>query len=380
MPNRVMNFSAGPAALPLPALERAQRELLDFSGTGMSVMEQSHRGKEYEAVHDEALALLREVLAIPATHDVIFLQGGASQQFAQVPMNFLPKGARAEHVVTGAFGEKALGEAKSAAAMDGGEVHVAADTGIRDAHDPKTMSYFRTPAPSELALDPGAAYVHFTSNETINGVQFANGAGDAFPDFRGLPLVCDMSSDFMWRPIDVRPFSFIYAGAQKNIGPSGLVVAIADKDFLARGRKDIPKIFQYRAFVEANSLLNTPPTFAIYLVRNVLAWVRENGGLAAVEKRNREKARLLYSAIDGSGGFYRCPVEPRSRSMMNVVFRLPTEALEDKLVRDAKAAKMVGIRGHRSVGGMRVSLYNAVPVEWAQALSDFLTTFARANG
>jgi phosphoserine aminotransferase len=374
--NRVMNFSAGPAALPLPALERAQTELLDFSGTGMSVMEQSHRGKEYEAVHNEALALLREVLAVPSSHEVIFLQGGASQQFAQVPLNFLQRGACADYVVTGAFGEKALAEAAVVAKMVGGEIHVAASTGVGES----PVAYVRAPSPQELVLDPGASYVHFTSNETINGVQFAHEPGESFPDFAGLPVVCDMSSDFMWRPIDVNRFDFIYAGAQKNIGPSGLVVAIARKDFVARGRKDIPKIFQYRAFVEANSLLNTPPTFAIYLVRNVLLWLKEVGGLAAVEARNREKARLVYAALDASGGFYRCPVERRSRSVMNVVFRLPSVELEDKLVREAKAAKIVGIRGHRSVGGIRVSLYNAVPVEWAQALVEFLTTFARANG
>jgi phosphoserine aminotransferase len=376
MTSRVMNFSAGPAALPLPALERAQRELLDFDGTGMSVMEQSHRGKEYEAVHNEALALLRELLRVPATHEVIFLQGGASQQFAQIPLNFLSNGRCADYVVTGAFGEKAIAEAAIVAGMYGAEVHLAGSTGVGE----KPVAYVRIPSAQELVLDADAAYVHFTSNETINGVQFANEPGEAFPDFGSLPVVCDMSSDFIWRPIDVSRFDFIYAGAQKNIGPSGLVVAIARKDFLARGRKDIPKIFQYRAFVEANSLLNTPPTFAIYLVRNVLQWVKGEGGLEAIEKRNREKARLLYAAVDGSGGFFACPVEPRSRSIMNVVFRLPTQALEDKLVREAKAAKIVGIRGHRSVGGLRVSLYNAVPLEWAHALVDFLKTFARANG
>ncbi len=376
MTTRVMNFSAGPAALPLPALEHAQRELLDFAGTGMSVMEQSHRGKEYEAVHDEALALLREVLAVPATHEILFLQGGASQHFAQVPMNFLPKAGRAEHVVTGAFGEKALGEAKLAAAMVGAEVHVAANTGVGK----KPVVYERLPSAAEIAIAAGASYVHFTSNETINGVQFAAEPGAKFPDFGDTPVVCDMSSDFIWRPLDVSPFSFIYAGAQKNIGPSGLVVAIARKDFLARARKDIPTIFSYPAFVEAKSLLNTPSTFAIYLVRNVLAWLKGIGGLEEVEKRNREKARLLYAVVDGSGGFYKNPVELRSRSNMNVVFRLPSEELEDKLVREAKAAGIVGIRGHRSVGGIRVSLYNAVPVEWAQALAGFLESFARANG
>jgi phosphoserine aminotransferase len=376
MTSRVMNFSAGPAALPLPALERAQRELLDFSQTGMSVMEQSHRGKEYEAVHDEALALLREVLSVPDTHDVVFLQGGATQQFAQVPLNFLQKGSCADYVVNGSFSEKALAEAAMVAKMVGAEVHVAASTGVGE----KPVAYVRAPSPQELVLDPGASYVHFTSNETINGIQFANEPGEAFPDFGGLPVVCDMSSDFMSRPIDLGRFDFIYAGAQKNIGPSGLVVAIARKEFVARGRKDIPKIFQYRAFVEANSLLNTPPTFAIYLVRNVLLWVKDLGGLSAIEARNREKARLVYEVVDGSGGFYRCPVERHSRSVMNVVFRLPTPELEDKLVREAKAATIVGIRGHRSVGGIRISLYNAIPVEWAQALVEFLRAFARTNG
>jgi phosphoserine aminotransferase len=375
MSTRVMNFSAGPAALPLPALERAQRELLDFSGTGMSVMEQSHRGKEYEAVHDEALALLRELLAVPATHEVMFLQGGASQQFAQVPLNFLARGQSADHVVTGAFGEKALGEAALAARMVGADVKIAANTGVGE-----KPIYVRVPSAEELILDPNAAYVHFTSNETINGVQFARGPGESFPDFGSVPVVCDMSSDFMWRPIDVSRFAFLYAGAQKNIGPSGLVVAIAAKDFLARGRKDLPKIFQYRAMVEAKSLLNTPSTFAIYLARNVLLWLKSEGGLEAIEKRNREKARLLYAAVDASPAIYRCPVEVRSRSNMNVVFRLPTQEIEDKLVREAKGAKLVGIRGHRSVGGLRVSLYNAVPVDWAKTLADFLDAFARANG
>ncbi|MGO8995984.1 MAG: 3-phosphoserine/phosphohydroxythreonine transaminase [Polyangiaceae bacterium] len=376
MTTRVMNFSAGPATLPLPALERAQRELLDFAGTGMSVMEQSHRSKEYEAAHDEALALLREVLRVPATHEVIFLQGGASQQFAQVPLNFLRKGTCADYVVNGYFGEKAIAEGATVAAMVGGEVHVAASTGVGE----KPVAYVRAPSPQELVLDAGASYVHFTSNETIHGIQFANAPGEGFPDFAGLPVVCDMSSDFMWRPIDVGRFAFIYAGAQKNVGPSGLVVAIARKDFVAHARKDIPKIFQYRAFIEANSLLNTPSTFAIYLVRNVLQWLKGEGGLEVIEKRNREKARLLYAALDANAGFFRCPVEPRSRSVMNVVFRLRTPELEDKLVREAKGAKIVGVRGHRSVGGMRVSLYNAVPVEWVKTLVGFLEEFAKANG
>jgi len=371
MTTRVMNFNAGPAALPLPALERAQRELLDFASSGMSVMEHSHRGREYEAVHDEAIALLRELLAVPASHDIIFLQGGATQQFAQVPMNFLPKGTHAEYVVNGVWGEKALAEANIVASGAGAKVSIAANTGVGE----HPVAYVRAPSQGELVLDDSAAYAHFTSNETIHGIQFAE-----FPDFRGVPVVCDMSSDILSKPIEVNRFDFIYAGAQKNIGPSGVVVGIARKDFVALGRKDIPKIFQYRAFVEANSLLNTPSTFGIYLVRNVLLWIKETGGIEAMDMRNREKARALYAAIDASPSFYRCPVEPKSRSKMNVVFRLPTEALEEKMVREAKTKGMVGIKGHRSVGGIRVSLYNAVEPAWVSALATFMAEFARANG
>ncbi|HEY2516607.1 MAG TPA: 3-phosphoserine/phosphohydroxythreonine transaminase [Polyangiaceae bacterium] len=375
MTTRVMNFSAGPAALPLPALERAQRELLDFAGTGMSVMEQSHRGKDYEAVHDEALALLREVLRVPASHEIVFVQGGATQQFAQIPMNFLPRGGKADHLVTGAFGEKAVEEAQAAASLVGGEVRVVASTGAG-----AKPAYTRLPTADEMRLDGTAAYVHYTSNETINGVQFANQPGASYPDFGRVPVVCDMSSEFLSRPFDVSPFSFIYAGAQKNIGPSGLVVAIARKDFLEGSRQDLPRIFQYRAFVENKSLLNTPPTFAIYLVRNVLAWVKEKGGLEAIEKRNREKARLLYDAVDARPDFFRCPVDRAARSIMNVVFRLPTPALEDTFFKEASLAHLVGIKGHRSVGGVRVSLYNAVEVEWARALVDFMENFAKKQG
>ena len=236
------------------------------------------------------------------------------------------------------------------------------------------MDYVRAPSQREITVDPGAAYAHFTSNETINGIQFHELA-----DFGRVPVVCDMSSDILSKPIDVSRFDFIYAGAQKNIGPSGVVVGIARKDFVARGRRDIAKIFQYRAFVEANSLLNTPSTFGIYLVRNVLAWIKDIGGLRVIEARNREKADLLYATIDANPTFYRCPVERKSRSQMNVVFRLPSEALEDKLVGEAKARGMVGIKGHRSVGGIRVSLYNAVEPSWVRALTSFMEEFARTN-
>jgi phosphoserine aminotransferase len=374
---RAINFNAGPAALPLPALERARAELLDLAGSGMSVMEHSHRGKEYEAVHDEALSLVRDLLSIPSGYDILFVQGGASQQFATVPMNFLHPGTSGDYVVTGAWGSKALAEGKVTAALVGASVRVACDAGEGEG---KGRKYARVPTPAEIKVDPSAAYVHMTSNETIDGVEFATAPGASFPDVGKVPFICDMSSDFMWRSLDVSRFDLIYAGAQKNLGPSGVVVVIAKKELVGKGRKDIPTILQYRTAAENNSLYNTPPTFAIYLIRNVLAWVKDLGGMPAVEKRNREKAGRLYAAIDASGGFYKCPVEAASRSVMNVVFRLPTEALEDKFVAEAKKNHMVGLKGHRSVGGIRASLYNAVGIEWVDALSGFMKDFAKGNG
>jgi phosphoserine aminotransferase len=373
---RTLNFTAGPAAMPLPALERAQAELVDFAGTGMSVMEHSHRGKEYEAVHNEAIALIRELLAVPDSYDVLFLQGGASMQFAQIPMNFLTAGKSADYIVTGTWSEKAHSEAKLMAALWGASVKVAATTGTGDG---KEKSYVRAPTQDELKLDPAANYLHFTSNETIHGIQYGLPGGVPFPEAK-VPLICDMSSDFMWRPVDVSKFDFIYAGAQKNVGPSGVLLVIAKKEFLAKGRTDLPKILQYRTHAENNSLLNTPPTFGIYLARNVLAWVKQNGGLPQVERWNTEKAALLYGAVDAHPDFYRCPVQKNCRSVMNPVFRLPTEALEDKFVADAKKLKMVGLKGHRSVGGIRVSLYNAVSVDWVKTLVGFMEEFAKTNG
>ncbi|WP_242361006.1 3-phosphoserine/phosphohydroxythreonine transaminase [Anaeromyxobacter sp. SG17] len=372
--SRKKNFNAGPAALPLPALERARDELLDFANSGMSVMEHSHRGKEYEAVHDEALALLRELLAVPATHEILFVQGGASQLFAQLPMNLVQKGQTADYVVTGAWGEKALSEAKVATAMLGGAVRVACTTGTGEG---KEKSYVRVPRRDEVKADPAAAYVHVTSNETIHGVEYAVDPSRPFPSPGGAPLVADMSSDFLWRPFDVSRFGLVYAGAQKNIGPSGVVVVIVSKELVERGRKDIPKIFQLRTPAENKSLYNTPPTFGIYMIRNVLAWLKGLGGLSAMEARNRKKAARLYGAIDANPGFYRCPVEKESRSVMNVVFRLPSEQDEERFVAEAKKLGMVGLKGHRSVGGIRVSTYNAVEPEWVDALVDFMGAFAK---
>jgi phosphoserine aminotransferase len=371
---RTMNFNAGPAALPLPALERAKQELTDFAGSGMSVMEHSHRGKDYEKVHDEAIALLRELLGIGDSHEVLFLQGGASQMFAQIPMNLLAKGGVAEYVVTGAWSEKALSEAKTCGALLGGDVHVACSTGTGEG---KEKSYVRVPLPAEVKPAASAAYLHVTSNETIHGVEFEVDPSRPFPSAAGIPLVVDMSSDFLWRKLDVSRFGLVYAGAQKNIGPSGLVVAVASKELIAKGRKDIPKIFQLRTHAENKSLYNTPPTFGVYMVRNVLAWLKGEGGLAAIEARNRQKAGKLYGVIDANPGFFRCPVEKQSRSVMNVVFRLPSEQLEEAFVAEAKKRGMVGLKGHRSVGGIRVSTYNAVEPAWVDALCALMAEFAR---
>jgi phosphoserine aminotransferase len=372
--SRTMNFSAGPAALPLPALERARDELLDFAGTGMSVMEQSHRGVEYERVHDEAIALTRELLGVPDTHEVLFLQGGASTFFALLPMNLLEKGHSADYVLTGVWGEKAWGEARHTANLLGAQVHVAGDSGTGDG---KAKTWTRVTTPGELRPDPAARYLHFTTNETIHGVQYGADPSRPFPDSGQVPLVADMSSDFLWRKFDVSRLGLAYAGAQKNIGPSGVVMVIVRKELVAAGRKDIPKIFQLRTHAENKSLYNTPPTFGIYMVRNVLAYLRSLGGLDAIEARNRAKAARLYQAIDANAAFYRCPVERESRSLMNVVFRLPTESDEERFCKEAEKLRMIGLRGHRSVGGIRVSLYNAVEPGWVDALAGFMADFAK---
>jgi phosphoserine aminotransferase len=373
--SRTINFNAGPAALPLPALERARDEFLDFAGSGMSVMEHSHRGKEYEGVHDEAIALVRELLAVPASHEVLFLQGGATSLFAEIPMNLLEKGKTAQYLVTGAWGEKALGEAKVVSALFGASVAVQS-TGVGEG---KEKSYTRVPAGAQVAVDPGAAYLHITSNETIHGVQFNVDASRPFPDTGSVPLIADMSSDFLWRPFDVTKFGLVYAGAQKNVGPSGVVVAVVSKEVLDRGRKDIPKIFQFRTHAENKSLYNTPPTFGVYMVRNVLAWLKSQGGLAKVEEANRKKAGRLYGVIDKNPQFFRSPVEKESRSVMNVVFRLPSEELEAQFIADAKKKGMVGLKGHRSVGGIRASIYNAASYEWVDALAGFMEEFAKGK-
>lgn len=355
----IHNFNPGPAVLPLPALVRARDEFFDVDGSGMSIMEHSHRAKVYEGIHNEAIALLRELCAIPDTYDVLLLQGGASQQFAVVPMNLLESGKSADYIVTGTWSKKALKEAGYF-----GRPRVAASTEVDG-------RFYRVPGAAELDLDPEAAYVHITTNNTIAGTQFHE-----IPE-TSAPLVADMSSDIMSGPLDVTRFGLIYAGAQKNLGPSGVTVVIVRKDLVEAGRRDIPQFFQYRTHASQNSLSNTPPTFAIYMLRNVLSWLKDQGGLAAMAERNREKARLLYDVLDERADFYQCRVEKGSRSLMNVVFNLPTPELEAKCIAAAQNLGMVGLKGHRLVGGLRASIYNACPRESVAALADFLRTFEK---
>jgi len=361
MTKRVFNFNPGPATLPLDVLEQAQAEMLDFKGTGMSVMEISHRSKEFEAVIQTAEADLRELLSIPANYKVMFLQGGASLQFAMVPMNLRAAGASADYIVTGSWGKKASKEAKQL-----GSTRVAANT---EAEGFKGL-------PEKLDLDSNAAYLHFTSNETIHGVEYFTEPTP--PD--GVPLVCDSSSDFISRPIDVSKYGLIYAGAQKNAGPSGVTIVIIREDLLERTPANLPAMLDYKTLATSGSLHNTPPSFSIYIVGLVLKWAKKLGGLTAIEKTNRTKADLVYKAIDSSGGFYRGHALPEARSLMNIPFRLPSEELEGVFVKESKDAGLVGLKGHRSVGGMRASIYNAMTVEGAQALSDFMVEFQRKNG
>ncbi|AKF11508.1 3-phosphoserine/phosphohydroxythreonine transaminase [Sandaracinus amylolyticus] len=365
---RVVNFNAGPAALPLAALEQARDELIDFEGTGMSLLEHSHREAPYEKVHREAIALLRRMLSVPETHDILLMQGGARGQFAIVPMNLLHAGKSADYVVTGTWAKQAHEEAVLFGNMAGAKARVVVST-------EKDKKFARIPTKDELAFDPSAAYVHITSNNTLFGTQW-----QSYPETGDVPLVADMTSDLLSRPIDVSKFGLIYAGAQKNVGPSGVTVVIARKDLIAGGRTDIPQIFRYKSFADSESLFNTPPTFAIYVMRNTLRVLEEQGGIEALTRENAAKAKLLYDTIDASPDFWRAPVEKASRSIMNVVWRLPTEELEKKFLGEAKAASLVGLKGHRSVGGVRASIYNAVRLADVEKLVAFMREFEKKNG
>lgn len=360
---RAYNFNAGPAALPLEALEQAREELTNYRGIGMSVLEISHRSKEFSAINEETQSLFKELLAIPDGYKVLFLQGGASLQFAMVPMNLIGQGRRtAAYVHTGSWAKKAMDEAKQF-----GEVSV-----VASAADDK---FVKVPDLTGLSIPEDAAYLHITSNETIGGVQYKS-----FPDTGDVPLVADMSSDIMSRAFDVGKFGLIYAGAQKNLGPSGVTVVILREDLLSRMNKDVPTMLRYSTHYDNDSLYNTPSVFSIYMVGLVLKRVKELGGLPAMERLNRKKADLLYDTIDGSGGFYRGVADPGSRSDMNVTWRMADEELEKAFVREAGEQGFVGLKGHRSVGGLRASIYNAVPYEAVKALTDFMQDFARRNG
>ena len=362
MTKRIHNFNPGPAVLPLEVLQQAQAELLDYKGTGMSVMEISHRSKEFEAIVAEAQADLRDLMSIPATYKILFLQGGASLQFAMIPMNFRPAGGSADYIVTGTWSKKAfkesqkLGTAKAAANLEADQFN-------------------HLPTQAELKLDPQAAYLHFTTNETIHGVEYLN---EPVPP-AGVPLICDASSDFISRPMDISKYAMMYAGAQKNAGPAGVVICIIHEDQLQKVPANLPNLLDYKALAEENSLLNTPPCWSIYIVGLVLKWVKGLGGLTAIEKRNITKSGLVYKAIDDSGGFYKGHAKA-DRSRMNVTFRLPSEALEDQFAGEAKKLGLIGLKGHRSVGGMRASLYNALDVDAVQELVKFMKEFQKKNG
>lgn len=360
---RIFNFSAGPAVLPLPVLERAREELLCLPGVGMSILEISHRSKPFEEICFGAEEQMRRLAAIPEDYAILFLQGGATLQFSMVPINLLPAGGTADYLETGVWSEKA---AKEAARI--GKVHVAASS--------RATNFDRIPDFSEIRWSSAPAYVHMTSNNTIFGTQY-----HAIPEVpAGVPLVCDASSDIFCRPIDVSRFGLLYAGAQKNLSIAGLTVVIVRKDLVGRAPKATPVYLDYATHLQERSLYNTPPVFAIYMLKLVLDHLIGLGGLAAVEERNRKKAGALYAAIDESGGFYRGHARKESRSWMNVTFRLPSQELEKSFVTEATSMGLDGLKGHRSVGGIRASIYNAFPEEDIDALVSFMNDFARRNG
>jgi phosphoserine aminotransferase len=358
---RIFNFSAGPAVLPRPVLEEAQRDLVSLPGVGMSILEISHRSKAFDAIIETAEADIRALAGISDEYAVLFLQGGASLQFSMVPMNLLPEGGSADYVVTGAWSQKAVKEAKRH-----GKVRIAATT--------EQGNFARVPKAEEISWDANAAYAHVTSNNTIFGTQF-----QVMPDSGAVPLVCDASSDIFSRPIDVAKYGLIYAGAQKNLGPSGVTLVIVRKDLLKRAPASLPTMLNYATHAENESMYNTPPCFGIYILGLVGKWLKGIGGLKAIEAINERKAAKLYAEIDRTG-FYRGHAEPASRSRMNVTFRLPSEALEAEFAKASTAAGLDGLKGHRSVGGLRASIYNAFPEEGIDTLVSFMQEFERTKG
>jgi phosphoserine aminotransferase len=360
MTKRVYNFYAGPATLPLPVLKKAQEELLDFHGTGMSILEISHRSKEYDAVHKKASELLRELMGIPSNYKVLWLQGGASTQFFMAPLNLQQPNKPMEYVHTGNWAKKAIKEAKLY-----GEVKIVASS------EDSKFTYI----PKNVRFSENAAFAHITGNETIGGIEWHE-----WPTVPStVPLVCDMSSNLMDKVIDVKKFGLIYAGAQKNLGPAGVTVVIIREDLITRVPENAPTMLKYKTHVEKDSLYNTSPCFSIYLCELVLEHLKNLGGVAAVEKHNRKKAKLVYDVIDNSNGFYKGVAQPESRSFMNITFTLATPELEAQCVEEAKKRGLIGLKGHRDVGGMRASLYNAMSMEGVEALCSFLMEFQEQN-
>lgn len=358
---RIYNFSAGPAVLPLPVLEEAQRDLVALPGVGMSVMEISHRSKTFEDILNTAIADIRALAGIPDNYKILLLQGGASLQFSMVPLNLLGAGATADYIDTGSWADKAIKEAKKV-----GKVNITGST--------KADNYNRIPAAGELSLTPGAAYVHMTSNNTIEGTQWRT-----LPQVGDVPLVSDSSSDMFCQPIDISKFGLIYAGAQKNLGPSGVTLVIVREDLIGKAADSVPVILNYKTHADNNSLYNTPPAFGIYILGLTMKWLKNNGGLAGAKQVNDRKAAKLYAEIDRTG-FYRGTAQKDSRSLMNVTFRLPSEELEKAFEKEATAAGLDGLKGHRAVGGMRASIYNAFPEDGIDALVAFMREFEKKKG
>jgi len=360
---RVINFAAGPAAIPLEVLEQARDEMTDWNGTGCSVMEVSHRGKEYDALHHEAMDLFRELAGIGPEYKVLFTTGGASTQFLMLPWNYLGTGQQADYISTGNWSKAAIKEARRFGTI------------THPANMELEGGLFRSiPKQAALAFNPAAEYVHYTNNNTIFGTQW-----HYIPDVKGKPLVCDMSSDIFSRPLDFNKFDLFYAGAQKNLGPSGVTVVAIKDSFLAKAKADLPTMMSYKVFAEHDSMFNTPPCFSIYILTLVLRWLKKNGGLSAMGAINDAKQKTLYGAIDSSGGYYSCPVDKADRSWMNVVFRLPSVELEEKFIKDAKAAGIVQVKGYRTVGGIRMSEYNAVSLDNIKTTVQFMADFKAKN-
>ena len=359
--NRIYNFNPGPATLPLPVLKEAQAEFLNFRGSGMSILEISHRAKEYAAMQAEAKADIKELMGLGDDYEVLFMTGGASTQFAFLPLNFASKEHPGSYVLSGSFAEKAYKEAEH---LGVGEIVASSKEG----------GYRHIPTQDELKIDENAAYVHLCYNNTIYGTEY-----HYIPDTKGVPLFADMSSDMLSRPIDFSKFNFIYAGVQKNLGPAGVTLVVAKKSFLEKSPEKLPTMFKYETFFKKDSLYNTPPAFNIYMVGKVAAWIKSEGGLAEMAKRNKKKADRLYGVIDASNGFYRGHAEKESRSFMNVTFKLPSEELEKTFVAEALAQGLGGVKGHRSVGGMRASIYNAMTYEGVDKLASFMEDFQKTH-